>query len=301
MRSRFPKPAAPMGEAWFMGEKRKIFDDLMTNSVAALPVKYLFDCLWEITGGLVCFGNEDSWIEWFRYLLPDLILRAHEQHTDYLLEATVTAFMAVFPQGLDTEYRGLQQDIRDTLSVSLMKPDFWTPHEEFPHDPSKRLPRFLLEESQGKLFVDYYGFTKASPELSAALHFCLKYLTTADIPSWVDSILQIEHSQWRAGLLVWLLGAKQLLLSEPWTPAAIEKRRPEIKWANSHWLDQHWRAQGRDQFISSANVETFVREFRSRFKPVTLDQWELQLIDDRRLSDLPGFDQLMEQIRSMIA
>ncbi len=288
-----------MGEAWFLSKKRMMFDRLMTKRVPELPVKYLNFCLFEITSGVTCFGNRDTWAEWFRYLLPDLTLRAHEQEyvgDNYLLENTISAFMAIFPQGLETEYHEFQQDILDTLSLALMKPEFWTPQLDFPLDPLKRLPRFLLAEHDGEIFVDCYGFTKAQPELSAALFFCLKYLPTADIPSWVDSMLRIEHSQWRAGLLVWFLGFKQLLPFEPLTPAAVALAQPEISWQNSHCLGEE---QG-DRFISSANIQTFVNEFSARLSPVTLDEWESQLSDDHRLGDLPGFDQLIQQIRGMI-
>jgi hypothetical protein len=300
MRSRFSRPTAPMGEAWFLGKERKMFDCLMTKRVPELSVKYLDECLYEITSGVTCFGNRDTWAEWFRYLLSDLILRAHEQQyvgNNYLLENTISAFMAIFPQGMETEYREFQQDIIDTLSRSLMKPEFWTPHPDFPLDPLKRLPQFLLAENDGEIFVDFYGFTKAQPALSAALFFCLKYLAAADIPSWVDSILRIEHSQWRAGLLIWLLGFKQLLPFEPLTPAAVELARPEIYWQDSHCLGEE---QG-DRFINSANIQTFVYEFRARLTPVMLDQWESQLSDDHRVGGLPGFDQMMKQVRGGIA
>ncbi len=300
-----------------MGAKRRMFDDLMTEGGRELSAKYLDKCLMEITGGITCFGKEDIWVEWFRYLLPDLILRAHEQWVSYLLESTISAFMAIFPHGLETEYREFQQDIVDTLSRSLMKPEFWTPHPDFPLDPLKMSPRFLLEEHRGKIFVDFYGFTKAQPELSAALFFCVKYLSTADIPSWVDSILRIEDSQWRAGLLVWILGFNQagksrtrrrrptatqrtLLRNEPLIPSAIESALPEINWEYSHYLELVGKGQG-DEFFSSANIDCFLKELRVRLTPATLDQWELQLIDDPRLSELPGFDQLMQQIRKLMA
>jgi hypothetical protein len=294
--SRFPRPVAPMGEAWFMSEKRKMFAELMTTPVSELPINYLQKCLWEIASGIGSFGDIDHWGDWFRYLLPDLIARTHEQWINRLLEDTITAFMAVFSKGLANVYHEFQQDILETLGRSLMKPELWMPSPVTPNDRLRSLPRFLLEESDGKLFVDCYGFTKTPTDLSASLFFCLKYLPTGDITSWVESILRIEHSQWRVSLLVWFLGIKQVLRRKPLTPEAIERARPEISWWNSHLL----MVGQRDQFISSENVEIFLKEISLALTPVTLDEWELQLIDDRRLSDLPGFDQLMQQIRSII-
>jgi len=81
----FPRPAEPMGEAWFMGGERKMFHNLM-GDLQLIPVEHLMDALNEMTSGMTCFGPYPEWIDWYHYLLGRLIPRSHESHVDYLLE-----------------------------------------------------------------------------------------------------------------------------------------------------------------------------------------------------------------------
>ncbi len=78
MQAYFRKPLEPMGEAWFMSEQRRIFYELMEQPIEAVPIKVLSKVTREISSGTCCFGHRDEWDEWFKHLLPYLILRGYE-------------------------------------------------------------------------------------------------------------------------------------------------------------------------------------------------------------------------------
>lgn len=60
MRDHFRRPAAPMGEAWFMGEERRVFDWLLGN-LDEFALEELRDPLEEIASGNSSFGSYDEW------------------------------------------------------------------------------------------------------------------------------------------------------------------------------------------------------------------------------------------------
>ena len=84
-----------MGEAWFMSDTRRTFDELFTRPIAELPTSAFGSFLFELTSGISSFGDADGeWSEWLAYCLPDLILRSHESHgLTPLIEPTISAFM----------------------------------------------------------------------------------------------------------------------------------------------------------------------------------------------------------------
>ena len=76
MERHFPRPRAPMGEAWFMGDERKLYTELMEREPEQLEVELVEQVLREITGGLAAFGPHPEWPLWFHHLLPRLLPRA---------------------------------------------------------------------------------------------------------------------------------------------------------------------------------------------------------------------------------
>jgi hypothetical protein len=62
-----PRPREPMGEAWFMGEKREMFDYLLHANPSDLELNQLARPLEEVASGNSCFGPMREWHEW----LPD--------------------------------------------------------------------------------------------------------------------------------------------------------------------------------------------------------------------------------------
>ncbi len=75
LRSHFPQPSEPMGEAWFMGERR-MFTYLL-GDLDRLPVEALQEPLAELASGTGSFGPQAEWQAWYPYLLGALLPRSH--------------------------------------------------------------------------------------------------------------------------------------------------------------------------------------------------------------------------------
>ena len=119
----FPRPKEPMGEAWFMGKTRSMYTGLM-GDLDALSVDELVEPLSEIATGTRSFGPFTEWTEWFHYLLGHLVPRSHV--SDSLLETLITAFMSLYPDGIDNEpYRGFGSDVLNTLGRCMMDRTCW--------------------------------------------------------------------------------------------------------------------------------------------------------------------------------
>jgi hypothetical protein len=85
-KTHFSKPNELAPVPWFMGELT-YFDDIMLVHPSELDRRNLEYFFSEVQGGIVAFTEVEQaqhlWREWYFYLLPYLVLRAHE---DYLLE-----------------------------------------------------------------------------------------------------------------------------------------------------------------------------------------------------------------------
>src|SRR4051794_10800433 len=92
----FPKPATPMGEAWFMGDVRKMYPQLR-GDLDALPDEVIERSLVEIATGTSSFGPFEEWIAWYHYLLPRLVEREWKPTYYQRAEVLITAFMAQHP------------------------------------------------------------------------------------------------------------------------------------------------------------------------------------------------------------
>ncbi len=99
LRDHFPKPAALMGEAWFMSPERRMFADLL-GDVDKFTAFDLQEPLIEIASGTSAFGPLPEWTEWCHYLLATLLPRSHEHFVDDLLEYLITCFMVIHPNGV---------------------------------------------------------------------------------------------------------------------------------------------------------------------------------------------------------
>ncbi len=93
MADAFPRPQEPMGEAWFMGEERQMYPELLGN-LDQLMDDQLTVPLEEIASGTTCFGRLEEWTAWFHYLLPRLIERRWSRTYYNPAELLFTAFMA---------------------------------------------------------------------------------------------------------------------------------------------------------------------------------------------------------------
>jgi hypothetical protein len=298
-RMRSPKPHKPMGEAWFMSEKRVMYTELTSEPISKLSCKYFQYILFELCSGKTSFGEDadEGWRPWLRHLLPELTLRAHEQYVSYLLDDIVTAFTVYFGQAPDTEYPGFQRDAVNSIGIALMNPDLWQNHKNAPDEPAKRTPVFLVREHES-LINKLVGFRDSEDTFSSAMFFCLKYLTPADMTSWVDSIFAIEHSLWRSNFLLWLIGA-QRLLAEGSSPA-LEEATPKIDWSNSFLL-RHIEGP----LISTENAKAFSEQVKRKLTNDLIDQWEKQLKEEKlfmiepRENLIESLDWLISQARTL--
>lgn len=190
-----------MGEAWFMGEKRHMFDLLLGN-LEELPLEELRRPLEEIASGNSSFGPMDEWTVWYRYLLAQLVPRHAERSFDSLYQHLVVAFIAVHPRGIDERYPGFTDDALQTLGRCLMDPSRWTEDRlavQAPEDPFAGGRHAAFE------------WSVACGDFSAGMFFCSKYLVMDELDAWLDSVFAIRCPLWTTQLYSWLLEAHPLL------------------------------------------------------------------------------------------
>ncbi|WP_240229490.1 hypothetical protein [Devosia lacusdianchii] len=287
MRKAFPRPDSPMGEAWFMGETRYMFTNLM-GDLDGLPIKELDKPLEEIAGGASSFGPSDEWRDWFHYLLPRLIPRANESWVSTLGETLVTAFMAVYPAGVvEPPYKLFREDAINTLGRVLVLPSCW-------HNGRIVLGAVLHRHAwpDGR-----WGWHDASGDLSASMAFLLKYLTPDDVQSWIRSALLIECPYWHAQLLTWFVGGHGLLTGDVKSPSELQRSgEPAIHWNWSHCLKGD--PSNKDgPFFPPENRRAVLDALAESMNEEILLQWLASIAElpelEAELFDIP--DQFMER------
>jgi hypothetical protein len=228
MRSQFPKPSTPMGEAWFMGEERRMFSELL-GDVNGISVFDLQTPLTEIASGFSCFGPLEEWSDWYHYLLAALLPRAHENFVNSLLELLVTDFMTIYPSGITHEpYNGFRNDVLLTLGRCMMNAECW-------NDQDIAVGRILHRSNNNPNRV--WMWWDASGDLSASMFFCLKYLPSQRVGPWLESVLAITSAHWRAQVMAWAVGANDILNARiGWPSEFPETAYPAIAWEYSHCL-----------------------------------------------------------------
>lgn len=228
LQSHFPRPKEPMGEAWFMGEQRRMFPELL-GDLASLPVQDIQAPLGEISSGFSSFGPMKEWNSWYHYLLAQTLPRAHDEHVYSLLESLVTGFMAVYPNGVySTAYKTFREDVLLTLERCMMEPSCWNGSQIAVGRVLKR-----SNNNPNRVWCWWY----ASGDFSSSMFFCLKYLPEELVGNWLRSVLDIPSPHWRAQMLVWMVGAHDLLAGVVNWPSEFEDRaRPAVSWDWSHCL-----------------------------------------------------------------
>lgn len=232
LRAHFRRPSDAMGEAWLMGDDRRMFSALL-GDLDRLPTPALQAPLGEIASGTSSFGPRPEWDAWFHYLLGALAPRSHEAFVSYLLEYLVSGFMAVHPNGVHrTSCAGLRDDALLTLGRCMMDAQCW--------NDADIVPGQLLHQSGG-------SWGDASGDLSASMFFCLKYLPSPQIDPWLRSVLAIGSPHWRAQLVVWMVGAHGMLDGTiRWPSQLAEGKYPSVAWEWSHCLKPELAAAARD-------------------------------------------------------
>ena len=253
MREAFPQPRQPMGEAWFMGKTRKMYDWLY-GDLDALPLLDLEGVLENIAAGTSCFGPRAEWEDWFHYLLPQLLHRCHEPSGltgSTLLDALITAFISQYPADKAREpYTGFRAAALATLGQAMMDAICW---------PDGELDVCVGLSRGWYAGIASWQWWRVSGKLSASLFFCLKYLDPPEIGPWLGSVLAIRSPAFVGQMIAWLVGAYPVLTGERSQPSdLLHQGYPDISWFWSHVLTGNYtERRGKDAefdvFIPPAN------------------------------------------------
>lgn len=172
LRAHFPRPTEPMGEAWFMGDERRMFRELL-GSLDAITTRDLQEPLAEISTGTGSFGPMKEWNTWYHYLLGALLPRNHESFVSYLLESLLTGFMAIYPNGIYREpYKGFREDVLLTLGRCMMDSMCW-------NGSDIAIGKVLRQSNNNPNHV--WVWWDASGDFTASMFFCMKYLPESSV------------------------------------------------------------------------------------------------------------------------
>lgn len=228
LRSRCKRPATPMGEAWFMGEKRRMFDELL-GDIEKLSTSEVQKSLEEIASGTSSFGPHEEWNSWYHFLLGALLPRSHEAFVSYLLEDMVNGFIALYPNGVhQPPYKQFLGDALLTLGKCMMDRHCWDGSDI-------AIGRVLHRSNNNPSRI--WRWWDASGDFSSSMFFCMKYLPENLVEQWLMSALAISSPHWRAQFMVWMVGAHELLNGQIGWPSEIPgNARPAVSWNWSHCL-----------------------------------------------------------------
>jgi hypothetical protein len=219
-----------------MGSERRMFHELM-GDLEAVPVEALQTALWELTSGTFALGALDEWHDWYHYLLPRLLPRAHQAFARSLLEILISGFISQYPSGITQEpYPGFQDDCILTLGRCMMDEQCWNGEEV-------RLGSMLHRSNRNPAQI--WGWWNTSGDLSASLMFCIKYLPPELVAPWIRSALEIKSPHWRAQMMVWLVGAHDVLTGKASWPGGHPTGMyppPSIDWDGMECL--RWDGAG---------------------------------------------------------
>lgn len=228
LRSHFPRPVEPMGEAWFMGSERRMFKELL-NDLDSLSAYEIQKPLEEIASGTSAFGPLAEWTSWYHHLLGALLPRSHEHSVDYILEYLITGFMSLHPNGIQqSPYKNFREDILNSLGSAIMDDGCW-------NDGDIAIGKILHSSDNNPNRV--WCWWDASGDMSSSMFFCLKYLPQSLVADWFGSALAIPSPHWRAQMIAWLVGSHAMLSNAvKWPSEWNVEARPSVSWAWSHCL-----------------------------------------------------------------
>jgi hypothetical protein len=266
-----PKPKQPMGEAWFMGEVRQMYPELL-GDLDQLTDQQIYDPLEELASGLSSFGLLPEWVEWYNYLMPRLLLRPWAHGMNNPIELLATAFFELHPAVVESSaYAGFGADVMATLGRFIMAPEQWPGGVA---DHRRCLDRYTRVDGT-------CGWYEASGLLSASIFLGLKYLPVDALRPWLNSVLAIEDPYWKQQVLVWLVGVHPLLTGAVNAPAEFpEAGLYRVAWDWSHLLD--------GRYYTGEHEHTAVR-----MPFVTLERREIAAAFARDLDVTSFFEELL--------
>jgi hypothetical protein len=274
----FPCPKAPMGEAWFMGETRDLYSDLM-GDLDELPAESFRKPLYEIGSGYSAFGPMDEWHDWYHYLLPRTLPRALDGTlSTSLVESLVTGFMAIYPNGVySAPYKSFGEDVLLTLGRCLMQANCW--------DGDQIVVGELLHRDNNNP-ARVWCWWDVSGDFGSSMLFCLKYLPEELVAGWLRSVLAIPSPHWRAQVIVWAVGMSDMLADRirwpsEWNVSADLK----MSWEGAWCLRSELATQDKSgatpmmSLLPAAARESALHVFKAHFSEDVFLDW-IESIDE---------------------
>lgn len=285
----FPRPAEPMGEAWFMAEDRRRYPELL-GDLARLSFTDFDTPFQDIISGPVSFGHMDEWTDWFHYLAPRLVPRHHEAEVwASILELLACGFFSQHPHSDGPEpCEGFRIDMARTLGRCLMAPECW---------PNGRFDVLVGLDRRYEVLGEQWFWDNSRGRFSSSMFLCLKYLPATAVGPWMTSALQIKDARWRAHVMVWFIGAQDLLTGRVNQPGEMSSGDyPGVSWYWSHVLQGAYTGDHSGRFAAAIflpepNRVAALGAVRAHFTDAILDEWltSVGASDDLRrgLGDLP--------------
>jgi hypothetical protein len=208
----FQMPKQPMGEAWFMGPKRKMFAELMAITPDHWNPDLLCRPLDELASGPGCFGYRPGWTAWAHFLLAHLTTRIDGSMWTSAYEQLISAFVAHYPdENMTGPYEEFRSDVLSTVGKIPMATMNWN-HGEL---RGSGLISSIEETPHGP-------FISCGGAFSAALFLNLKYLNEDKVAGWLSSVFAIRDPIWRVKLALWIEASSQILIGSGHQPCALE-------------------------------------------------------------------------------
>jgi hypothetical protein len=123
MKGHFQKPSEAPPEAWFNTRNQQYFTQLLDTPVSQLSSDDIVDYLHDTGGGIGNFGLLEIWADWFKYLLPYILLRIGKEE---FLTLTIDYFLNLYPEGIPEVYSGFRVDVLLTVPQAMMSAEYWT-------------------------------------------------------------------------------------------------------------------------------------------------------------------------------
>ncbi|WP_152566064.1 hypothetical protein [Lysobacter antibioticus] len=296
LRERAFLPKQAMGEAWFMGQERRMYTALMHEDPQQWPRSELDSALYELSSGPASFGPMHEWSLWFAFLLPRALelvgrFRADAFIDRQLCAALVTATFVHFP---DPEQlpAGVRRDLLDTLGRAMFAPSHWSASGLAVNafcSPMQRLPGLHPGES-----------LYPADAFSASCTLIAKYLEPECIEGWLASALAIEDPYWRAGWVAWLAGAAPMLLDGAYPDALPFHSEHPTAWSNSHLLQAPSAlvvtGAPAASFLGSESRHALTAALRRQLNRERLQRWGTRLSEAG--AQPPDFEYFLVQYRN---
>lgn len=280
----FRKPTSPMPEAWFMGGDVNFFTwmlDLPPDKLIEEP--HLSTILVEL-GGLISFPMVEyvkEWREWLLYLLP-YILAKSEQIAVYELDSIIPRLIAIYPNGIDEEYKGFRDDLVYTVGTRIDT----TNDTDYPllHGIGNSFHSWdAVNDSRMYLpsLTEHFG---------VLMIFCLKYLTPAEIETWVESLINMGNPQWQIAIMRWWLAFQKFLESAKTWPKtgkmeSLFEKWPDEKGPLKVGRISHIEFKSLGAFIPKQNRDTFQFELSRQLTFDKFQSWVANIKANARFQD----------------